>query len=53
MDPYFIKKSSLTFVHQGHVLHLLLQCESESPFLSHKTDEFILAGKDMSQEDSG
>ena len=53
MDSSFIKKSSLTFVHQGNVLHLLLKCESDSPFLSHKIDEFILVGKDISQEDSG
>lgn len=45
MDSSFIKKSSLTFVHQGNVWCILLKCESDSPFLIQKIDEFILAGK--------
>lgn len=44
MDFSFIK-NSLTFVHQGNVLPILLKHESDSPFLSQKIDEFILAGK--------
>ena len=31
--------------HQGSPLCFLLKCDSDSSFLSHKIDEFILAGK--------